>query len=90
MAFKKQILFSLYLSFVIKVASYLNIVMCVTFLTILSHLDMGLFDSQNAKEMCFHWSISCQFIYTLLRLMYCVSKLFKIIEQDKLNKLYLN
>ncbi len=37
----------------IKVASYLIIVMCVTFLTILSHLDMGLFDSQNAKEMCF-------------------------------------
>ena len=37
----------------IKVASYFNIVMCVTFLTILSHLDMGLFDSQNAKEMCF-------------------------------------
>ncbi|KCY19094.1 putative membrane protein, partial [Acinetobacter baumannii 21072] len=31
----------------IKVASYLVIVMYVTFLTILSYLDMGLFDSQN-------------------------------------------
>lgn len=44
--------FSPYLLFVIKVASYLIIVMC-HILTILSHLDMGLFDSQNAKEMCF-------------------------------------
>lgn len=55
---KKQILFSPYLLFVIKVASYSIIVMYVTFLTILYHLDMGLFDSQNAKEMCFFIGLS--------------------------------
>ncbi|HFF4345258.1 TPA: hypothetical protein ACGC0R_001988, partial [Acinetobacter baumannii] len=55
---KNKYFFSPYLSFVIKVASYLIIVMYVTFLTILSHLDMGLFDSQNAKEMCFFIGLS--------------------------------